>query len=128
MLCSLNTVIKETAIVTVILRRTSPDPRLGAPVELRGSDTGGLFDLFGIGKTLASQRITPEKPPPALLQIKPARSCRDEDVMDAGMPLQPGARLQTGMTTQIVADDEQVTFGIVGFDVGQKRDVAFRIA
>jgi hypothetical protein len=48
--------------------------------------------------------------------------------MDAWMLFQPGARLQTGMTTQIVADDEQVTLGIVSFDVSQERDVAFRIA
>jgi hypothetical protein len=48
--------------------------------------------------------------------------------MDAWVTLQPGARLQTGMTTEIVADQKQITFGIVGFDVGQERDVAFRIA
>jgi len=44
------------------------------------------------------------------------------------MLLQPGACLQTSMTTQIVAADEQVTLGMVGFDVSQERDVAFRIA
>jgi hypothetical protein len=110
------------------MARTSPDPRVGAPVELRSRDTRGLFDLFGIGKTLPSERIAAEEPPPALLQIEPTRSCRNEDVMDAWMPFQPGARLKAGMTTEIVGDDEQVAFGIVGFDIGQKRDVAFRVA
>ena len=32
------------------------------------------------------------------------------------------------MTAEIVGDDEEVAFGIVGFNVGQKRDVAFGIA
>jgi hypothetical protein len=72
--------------MAMILGRTSPDPGLGASIELSGGDTGGLFDLLGVGKTLSSQRIPPEKTPPALLQIEPARSCWNEDVMDARMP------------------------------------------
>ena len=44
------------------------------------------------------------------------------------MLFQPGTRLQTGMTAEIIGDDEEVAFGIVGFDVGQKRDVACRVA
>ena len=32
------------------------------------------------------------------------------------------------MTAEIIADDEEVAFRIVGFDVGQKRDVAVGIA
>ncbi len=63
MLSSLNAITKESAIVTMILGRTSPDPRVGAPVELRSRDTRGLFDLFGIGKTLPSERIAAEEPP-----------------------------------------------------------------
>jgi hypothetical protein len=68
------------------------------------------------------------RPQPALLHIEPARSRRNKHVMDAWMLLQPSARLQTGMTTQLVADDEHVTLGIVGFDVSQERDGAFSIA
>ena len=90
-LSSLNTITKESAIVAMVLRWAAPDPGLGAPVELCGGDTGGLFDLLGVGKTLSSQRIPPEKAPPALLQIEPARSCWNEDVMDAWMPFQPGS-------------------------------------
>jgi hypothetical protein len=127
-LSSLNAITKDSAIVTMILRRTSPDPRVGAPVELRSRDARGLFNLLGVGKALPGQRIAAEEAPPAFLQIEPTRSRRNEDVMDAWMPLEPGTRLQTGMTGEIIGDDEQVAFGIVGFDVGQKRDVAFGIA
>jgi hypothetical protein len=125
---SLNAVTKGPPVVARILGRPSPDPGLGSPVELRRRNTGGLLDLLGIGKTLPGERIAAEEPPPALLQIQPTRSRRNEDVMNARMPLQPGARLKAGMTTEIVGDDEEVAFGIVGFDIGQKRDVAFRVA
>ncbi len=125
---SLNTIRKEPTIVAMILGWSTPDPGLGAPIQLLGGDAGGLFELLGIGKTLACQRITPEKAPPALLQIEPARPGRNEDVMDAGMFFQPGARLQARVTAEIVADDEQVAFGIVGFDIGEQRDVAFGVA
>jgi len=85
-LSSLNTVTKEAAIAAMVLRWAAPDPRLGAQIELLGGNARGLFDLLGIGKTLTSQRIAAEEPPPAFLQIEPARSRRNEDVMDAWMP------------------------------------------
>lgn len=95
----------------MILRRTSPDPGLGSPVELSGRHTGGLGDLFGIGKALPSERVAAEQAPPAFLQIELARSGGDEHVMDAGVIEQPGTRLQAVVTTEIVGDDEQVAFG-----------------
>ena len=107
---------------------TSPDPWLGPSVELLGSDTSGLLDFLGIGKTLPGQGIAAEEPPPALLQVEPACSRRNEDVVNARMLLQPGARLQTRVTAEIVADDEEISARVVGFDVGQERDVAFGIA
>src|SRR5438132_7814919 len=125
---SLNTITKETAVVTVILGRSAPDPGLGAPIQLLGRDPGGLLDLLGISKALTSQRITAEEPPPPLLQIEPARSRRNEDVVNARMLFQPGARLQTEVTAEIVADDEDLSPGVVGFDVGQKCNVAFGVA
>jgi hypothetical protein len=48
--------------------------------------------------------------------------------MDARMLHQPGAGLQAGMTTESIADDEEVAFEIVGFDVGKPRDGALGIA
>ncbi len=125
---SLNTITKETAVVSVILGWPSPDPGLGAPVELRGGHPGGLLDLLGIGKTLPSKRIAAKEAPPSLLQIEPACPRGNEDVMDAWMPFQPGARLEAGVTTESVGDDEQVAPGVVGFDVGQQGNVAFGIA
>jgi hypothetical protein len=80
-----------------------------------------LLDLFGIGKALTSQGITAEEPPPALLQVEPAGSSGNEDVMDAWMPFQPGARLQAVVTAQIVGDDEEISSRIVSFDVGKPR-------
>jgi hypothetical protein len=125
---SLNPVTKEAAIAAVILGRASPDPGLSPPVELRSGDAGGLLNLLGIGKTLASERIAAEEPPPALLQIEPARPSGYEHVMDTGMRFQPGSRFETAVTGEIVADDEDVPTGIVRFDVSQQCDIAFGVA
>src|SRR5437588_7021238 len=100
-LSSLKAITKETAIVTMILGGTPPDPGLGVCIELHGRDAGGLLDLLGIGKALPGQRIAAEEPPPALLEVEPTRSRGDEDVMDALMVFQPGTRLETGVTTEI---------------------------
>src|SRR5260370_26125201 len=97
-------VTEESPTVTRRLRRASPDPGIGPQVELSGRHARSLFDLFGIGKTLSSQGIAAEEPPPALLQIEPARPGGNEDVMDAGMPFQPGARLQAVMAAEIIAN------------------------
>ncbi len=125
---SLNAITKESAVVAMILGRPTPDPGFGPPVELLGSNAGGLLDLFGVGEALPSERIAAEEPPPALLQIEPARSCRNEDVMDAWMPFQPGTRLQTVVAAEIVADDEDIAAGVVRFNIGQQSNVAFRVA
>lgn len=37
-----------------------------------GGDAGGLFDLVGISKTLPSQGVATEEPPPVLLQVEEA--------------------------------------------------------
>ena len=99
------------------LGRPSPDPRFGSPVELGRGHARGLLDLFGIGEALSGERITAEEPPPALLQIQPARPGGNEDVMKARMIGQPGAGLQTVVTAQIVRNDEDVSAWIVRFDV-----------
>ena len=111
----------------MILRRSSPDPRLGARIELRGGDTGGLFDLFGVGKTLSGKRIPAKEAPPALLQLPPARSRWNEDEMQTRLPFQRGARLQAIVSAEIVADHEDVAAGVVGIDIGQQSNVAFGI-
>ncbi len=128
MLHSLKAVTEETPTATRRLRRSSPDPGLGPQVELSGRDASGLLDLFGIGKTLTRQGITAEEPPPTLLQVQPARPGGDENVMDAGMIDKRGPRLEAGMTTEIVGDNEEVACGVVGFDISEQGDIAFRVA
>ena len=128
MLRSLKAIRKETSIVAMILGWSTPNPRFGAPVELSGRDTSSLLDLIGIGKTLTSQGITAEEPPPTFLQVQPAGSFRDEDVVETGMLNHPGAGLGTVMAGEVVGDDEDVAAGIVGFDSSQQGDVVGRVA
>src|SRR5215469_5618511 len=128
MLRSLNAITKESAILAVIFGRPTPDPRFGPSVELLRRDASGLLDLFGVGKALPGKRIAAKEAPPALLQMEPARSGRNEDVMQAWMPFQPGAGLQTVVTREIVADHKNVPAGVVRFDVREQCNVAFRVA
>jgi len=53
--------------VAVILGRPTPDPRIGAPIELSGGDTGRLFNLIIVSKALSCQGITSEEAPPTFL-------------------------------------------------------------
>ncbi len=62
--------------------RSSPDPRFGAAVELRGRDRRGLVDLAVVGEGLPGEGGAAEEAPPGLLQIEPARGHRDEDLLD----------------------------------------------
>src|SRR6266851_49422 len=117
MLRSLNTITKEATEATRHLGRSTPDPGFSASIELNRGDAGGLFDLVGIGKTLAGQRIAAEEPPPALLQVEPARAGGNEELMEPGMLGQPGAGLGTVVAREVVGDDEDVARRIVGFDV-----------
>ncbi len=67
MLRSLKAKRKEAAIVAMILGRSTPDPRVGSPIELSGRDTRGLLNLIRVGKALPRKGIATEKAPPALL-------------------------------------------------------------
>ena len=125
---SLKTITKETPVVSRYLWRAPPDPWFGPQVELSSRDAGGLLDFLGIGKALPSQRIAAEEAPPALLQIEPTCSGRNEDLLDARMLFQPGACLQAVVTTEIIGDDEDIAGRIISFDVGQQSNVALGIA
>jgi hypothetical protein len=57
-------------------------PGFCSQIGLSGRDADSLLDPPGIGKALASQGITTEEPPPALLQVQPARP-GSKDVMEA---------------------------------------------
>lgn len=52
-------------------------------VDLLGRHLHPSFNLISIGKTLASKRIAAEEPPPALLEIEPAGTFRNKDVLNA---------------------------------------------
>src|SRR5690348_4639052 len=103
-LCSLNSITKETAIVAMILGRPSPDPGLGPSIELCSRHAPGLVDLSRIGKTLARQRIAAKEPPPALLQVEPAGPFGNEDLVDAGMLGQPDVSLRAQMAGQVISN------------------------
>src|SRR5438270_6495655 len=121
---SLKAIRKEATVVAMILGGTSPEPRVGSPVELSCSDASGLLDLVGVGKTLSSQGITAEEPPPALLQIEPARSFGNEDVVNAGVLSQPSAGLSAVVAAKIISNDVDVPGWIVGFNVLEQGDIA----
>jgi hypothetical protein len=128
LLRSLKAIRKETAIVAMILGRPSPYPRFGSSVELSGRDARGLLNLIRVGKALTGESIAAEEPPPALLQVQPAGSFRNEDVVEARMLSQPGAGLGAIMAGEVVGDHEDVACRIVGFDVGKQGDVVRRVA
>ena len=96
-------------------------------IELSGRDASSLLDLGRRGKTLSSECITTKEPPPAFLQIQPARSCGNENVMEARMLSHPGPRLSTVVAGKIVGDDVNVPTGIIRFDVLKQRDVIGRV-
>src|SRR5260370_11082348 len=128
MLHSSKPIGKETATITRRPGRTSPDPGLSSQIELSSSDTGGLLDLLRVGEGLPGKGMAAEEAPAALLQIEPTWPGGNEDVMDARMLLQPGAGLEAGMAAEIVGDHKDVAGGVVGFDVGERSDVALGIA
>jgi hypothetical protein len=97
-------------------------------IELRGGNPRGLLNLVGIGKALPSESIPSEEAPPALLQIEPARSSRNEDVLQTRMLSHPGPRLSTIVAGEVVGDHEDVALGIVSFDVSEQGNVVRRVA
>jgi hypothetical protein len=112
----------------MVLGRSTPDPRVGALIELSGGDTRGLLNLIRIGKTLPSQRIAAEEPPPPFLQVQPAGSFRNEDMVETWMLSHPGTGLGTAVTAEIIGDHEDVAHRIVDFNVSKQSDVVRRVA
>src|SRR6266566_6694724 len=82
---SLKGVYKAPSVGAWLGLRPSPDPGPGSGVELGGGHPGGVPDLIGVGEGLPGQRLAPEEPPPAFLQVEPAGALGDEGVPDAGM-------------------------------------------
>ncbi len=97
-------------------------------IELSGGYTRGLLNLISSGKALSSEGVAPKQTPPPLLQVEPAGSSRNEDVMEARMLDQPSAGLGTVVTGEVVGDEEDVARRIVGFDSSQQANVVRRVA
>src|SRR5215472_8260155 len=87
---SLKGVYKASAVGAWFGLGPSPDPGLGAGVELGGGHRGGVGDLGGAGEGLPGQRLAADDPPPALLRVQLAGALGDEGVAAAGMVFRPG--------------------------------------
>ena len=90
----------------------SPDPGPGAGVELGGGHPGGMRDLVGVSEGLPGQRLAPEDPPPAFLEVQPAGALGDEGVPDAGVVFQPGPGALAVVAGQVVGDHPDRALGI----------------
>jgi len=112
LLHSLKTIREGGGQVTTRLRRSTPDPRFGTSVELSSGDTSSLLNLIRVGKTLSSQSIASEAAPPALLQVEPARSSGNEDLVEPRMLGQPSTSLGAVVTGEVVGDDVNVALGL----------------
>src|SRR5262249_6442592 len=99
---SLKDVYKASAVGAWLGLGPSPDPGTGAGVELGGGHLGGVGNLIGVGEGLPGQRLAPEDPPPAFLQVQPAGAFGDEGMPDAGMVFQPGPGALAVVAGQII--------------------------
>src|SRR5947199_8709036 len=113
---SLKGVYKAPSVGAWLGLRPSPDPGPGAGVELGGGHPGGVPDLVGAGEGLPGQRLAPEDPPPAFLQVEPAGALGDEGVPDPGMVFRPGPGALAVVAGQVVGDhpDGAVGIGLLG--------------
>ena len=128
LLRSSRAVTKEAMQMAPCFGRPSPDPRFGAPIEVRGGHARRLLDLISVGKTLSRERIASKEAPPAFLQIEPACSFGNEHMLEAWMLGQPGACFQAVVEASIVRDEENVPHGIVRFDALEQFNVVPGIA
>jgi len=72
-------------------------------IELLGGEDGDVVDLLSVGEGLASEGLVTRPKgcpaPPAFLEIEPASTFRDEDVVNSRVSVQPlrhGWALVTG--------------------------------
>ena len=83
--------------MAMILSRTSPDPRVGASVELSCRDTSSLLNLVRVSKTLPRKPHRGGKAATSLL----AGSAEPATVgMKTWMLSHPGTRLSAAMETR----------------------------
>ena len=90
------------------LGRASPDPGFGVAIEVLGGDPGHVGNVVIIGQRLSREGFAPEDAPPALNQIEPGRSHRNEGVLDARMGFQPLPDGATGVAGEVIGNQVEV--------------------
>src|SRR6266487_2775610 len=112
MLRSLKGVYKAPSVGPRFGLGPAPDPGPGAGVQLGGGYLGGVGDLVGIGEGLPGQRLAPEDPPPAFLQVQPAGALGDEGVPDPGVIVQPGPGALAVVAGEVIGDHVDGALGV----------------
>ena len=90
------------------LGRPSPDPGFGMAIEVLGGDPGHEGNVVIIGQRLSRKGFAPEDPPPALNEIEPRRSHRNEGVLDAGMGFEPLPDRPAGVAGEVIGNQVEV--------------------
>jgi hypothetical protein len=128
MLHSSKTVDKVASELSVWRWRPAPDPGLGPRVEVLGRHAGRQIDLRGVSERLARERLAAKQPPPAFLQIEPARPGRERDRVDAGMLRQPLLDGRAGVTGEVITNQLEVACRIGSVNDRQEFEVAGGVA
>ena len=87
---------------------SSPDPGVGVAIEVLGRDPGHVGNIVIIGQRLSREGFAPEDPPPALNQIQPRRSHRNEGMLDPRMGFEPFPDRATGVAGQVIGNQVEV--------------------
>lgn len=124
---SLKAVHKSATSVAWGTSRSTPHPRLGTTVQLLRRNLGRVFDLVSVCEGLSGKCLASEQTPPGLLQIQPAGTFRDKDLMHSRMRRQPLPNRLTCMTRQIVSDQIQLAFWVCGINRIQEPQITSRV-
>ena len=97
-------------------------------MALLGGYPRGQLDLLRIGEALSSQSLASKQPPPRLLEIEPARSYWDEDLLHPRVVLQPLSNGRALVTRKVVGDQVQLADGVRLGNRFEQLQVAFGVA
>lgn len=108
---------------------TTPNPRFRPVIELFGGYPPSQFDLLVIGEVLAGQSLTPEHPPPRLLQVEPGCSFRDEHyLLHPRMGGQPLPNRRTLVAGEVVDYEVDLSGRIGLLDPLEQSEVALGVS
>src|SRR5687767_379533 len=97
-------------------------------VELLGSYPGGQLDLLRIGEALPCQSLASKQPPPSFLEVEPARTYGDEDLLHPRVVLQPLSYGRTLVARKIVGYQVEVADRVCLGNRFEQSQVAFGVA